>query len=267
MRFIARAAAIALLAVMGVALFAPLSTPADRAGVVRAAGAGLLPDLQTVVPLHLGITNSHQREVLRFSNGIANTGDGPWRMRPVFPLSGSAGTQDAVQDVLDADGAVVDSEVVSQFEFHPEHNHWHISGVALFEVRAGAVDGPVFGDNSVKTTFCLIDWYALEGNSNTSDRTYWDCNGELQGISPGWVDQYHQSLVGQNLDITGAPAGRYYLVSTANPDGNFLEADLSNNTAWVAFDLTRDSKGNAKLAVSGHSDCEGPMCGDKAPNR
>src|SRR3989304_8866816 len=83
--------------------------------------SGLPPDLRTVVPKHLQVVNDHQREVLRFSNGIANTGDGPWRMRPRFPL-GTSGTQDAIQEIVDASGDVVDSELVSQFEFHPEHN-------------------------------------------------------------------------------------------------------------------------------------------------
>ena len=46
---------------------------------------GLLPDLQTVIPLHLQIQNAHQREILRFSNGIANTGIGDLRLRPEFP--------------------------------------------------------------------------------------------------------------------------------------------------------------------------------------
>ena len=47
--------------------------------------AGLYPDLRTVIPTHLGIQNQQQREILRFSNGIANTGPGPWRMRPEPP--------------------------------------------------------------------------------------------------------------------------------------------------------------------------------------
>ena len=48
---------------------------------------GLRPDLRTVVPLHLQIVNSHQREILRFSNGIANTGAGNLQMRPLFPVT------------------------------------------------------------------------------------------------------------------------------------------------------------------------------------
>ncbi len=83
----------------------------------------------------------------------------------------------------------------------------------------------------------------------------------------GWVDQYHQATDGQELDITGAPVGRYYLVSTANHDNVFIEKDYTNNTAWVSFDLTRDSKGNQKIKIVDHSYCDGSLCGDSAPNR
>ena len=227
-----------------------------------------LPDLRTVVPLHLQIVNKQQREILRFSNGVANTGAGPWQMRPRFPISDTLQTQDAIQEILDSQGNVVDEKVVSQFEFHVEHNHWHINGIALFEVRQGSPDGPVFGGNSIKTTFCLIDWYKLEGNSNTLARTYADCAGSYQGISVGWVDQYHQSTVGQQLDISGIPAGLYYLVSTANPDGIFIEENYLNNTAWVGFNLTRESNGNPKIQIISNSPCDSPgLCGVGAPNR
>jgi len=240
----------------------------------RAAGgaklSGQLPDLRTVVPRHLNLVNAHQRQILRFSNGIANLGSGPWQMRPVFPPDNTTlATQDAVQEILDADGNVVDSKVVSQFEFHEAHNHWHIGGVALFEVRVGSLNGPLFRDNSIKTTFCLIDWYQLEGNSPTPERSYFSCNGPTQGISPGWVDQYHQATEGQAMNLTGAPAGvLLYLVSTANHEGIFVESDLTNNTAWVSFYVRRDSNGNPRIEIVGNSPCESPgLCGDQAPNR
>lgn len=228
---------------------------------------GLLPDLRTVVPQHLNLVNAHQREILRFSNGVANTGSGPWRMRPELSLSDISQPQKAIQEILDVDGNLVEEKEVSQFEFHEQHNHWHINGIALFEVRTGTPNGPVFGGNSIKTTFCLIDWYKLEDNSPTKERVYFDCNGDYQGISVGWVDQYHQATDGQELDITGASPGRYYLVSTTNHEGVFIEEDYTNNTAWVAFDLTRESKGNPKITVVDHSPCYGGLCGNDAPNR
>jgi len=228
---------------------------------------GLYPDMRTVVPHQLQLVNAQQHEILRFSNGIANTGEGDWRMRPLFP-SGDSPTQSAVQEILDSDGNIVKEQVVGEFEFHPEHNHWHIDDVALFEVRVGSPNGPVYGEASLKTTFCLIDWYKLEGNANTAERGYWDCATSYQGISVGWVDQYHQSLEGQSLDITGAPVGLYYLVSTANPEEIFAEADTTNNTAWVAFWLSRESNGNPKIEIVETSLCEEPgMCGENAPNR
>ena len=235
---------------------------------VFAQGPGLLPDMQTVVPLHLQIQNQQQHEYLRFSNGIANTGVGDLRLRPEFPIGDITQPQLAIQEILDANGNIVSETVVSQFQYHPAHKHWHITGTALFEVRMGSPTGAVFGTNSVKTTFCLIDWYTLSGNANTKARTYFDCFGDHQGISPGWVDQYHQELDGQALDITGAPAGLYYLVSKANPDNNFIESDNSNNVAWVAFMLFRKSGGNASIEIVGHSDCNSTgLCGDDAPNR
>ena len=226
---------------------------------------GLYPDLQTVVPLQLQIVNQDQREILRFSNGIANTGDGDWRLRPDFQPT----VTNAIQEILDENGNKVYEQQVSTFEFHPQHNHWHLADIALFEVHKDSPTGPVVGTNSKKVTFCLIDWYMLVGNSPTTDRTYFECERSYQGISPGWVDQYHQSTEGQQLDLTGAHEGTYYLVSTANPDGIYLEKDLTNNAAWTSFKLIRDSNGNPKIKIIGNSPCilGSGMCGENSPNR
>lgn len=227
--------------------------------------AAKLPDMRTVVPQQLQVVNpgkDSKREMLRFSNGVANTGDGPWRMRPEFPLADITQPQKAIQELLDSadsSGQIVLEQQVGEFAYHVTHNHWHINAIALFEVRASkggpastADIGDVVGGNSIKTTFCLIDWIRYEGNTNTgkkSDRAYFDCSGEYQGVSVGWVDQYHQATDGQELDITGATPGYYYLLSTSNPDKIFLEKDTTNNAAWVYFELTRDSQGNAKIEV------------------
>jgi hypothetical protein len=229
--------------------------------------AGLLPDIRTVVPAHLQIVNSQQRDILRFSNGIANTGAGDWRMRP--QILSSANIQNAVQEILDANRNVVREEVVSTFEYHASHNHWHIGDVALFEVRKGSPTGPIVGNNSLKVTFCLIDWYKLDDNSPSHERIYWDCYTSYQGIAPGWVDQYHQSTEGQQLDLTGVPnADDYYLVSTSNHAGVFIESNYTNNTAWVKFRLYQDSNCNRKIQVTEKSPCESPgMCGERSTNR
>ncbi|MFP5319843.1 MAG: lysyl oxidase family protein [Acidimicrobiia bacterium] len=254
-----RRAAVLLLALLpAVALAQP----------ARSTSVGLLPDIRTVVPKQLQIVDAHQREFLRFSNGIANTGAGHWRMRPEVVGSGQSATQNAVQEILDVDGNVVEEHLVSRYEFHVEHDHWHIDRVALFEIRSGTPTGPIVAGNSIKVTFCLIDWYKLDDNPAFPERSYFHCGAERQGISPGWVDQYHQATDGQELDITGIPAGDYFLVSTSNPDGNFVEVDTTNNTAWTGFRLDRPNKGNARLTVTGHSACGSPgLCGQQKTNR
>src|SRR3712207_2548203 len=72
--------------------------PAAMAGKAPTTSTGLLPDLQTVVPTHLNLVNQQQHDYLRFSNGIANTGGGPWALRPQHAL-GSAPTTTAIQEI------------------------------------------------------------------------------------------------------------------------------------------------------------------------
>jgi hypothetical protein len=247
-------------------------------------GAGLLPDMRTVVPAHLQLVNEHQQETLRFSNGIANTGPGPWALRPDPPLELATDTTSAIQEIRDSNDYyrcgeqpkqvtacynVVSEHFGGTFVYHPAHNHWHIGDVALFEVRKGSPTGPIVGGNSIKTTFCLIDWYKLDDNAPSAERTFFDCYTSFQGIQSGWVDQYHQSTTGQQLDMTGVPvANDYYLVSTSNYARRFVESDYTNNTAWVKFRLYKDSKGNRKVQVTDHSPCESPgMCGERSTNR
>lgn len=257
-----------------------LLAPALLFGAYSAQAVEQLPDLQTVVPQQLQIQNDHQHEFLRFSNAIANTGNGALQFHPEFPdlesPDGSQIFQNAYQDIFDEDGNIIDSPLVSQFEFHPAHNHWHIDGVALFEVRKAKADGSmgdVYGGQSIKTTFCLVDWYKLIGPSKTPERVYFECDRKAahEGISPGWADQYHQATPGQELDITGAPVGDYYLVSTANFKHEFRETNYDNNQAWVKFRLKRESKGNAKLQILGQNATSGPyaaaLTGVGAPNR
>ena len=266
----------------------PVAGEMDAATV----GPALYPDIRTVVPQHLQLVNAGQQETLRFSNGIANTGPGPWALAPdpSLEVAREQGLSEvgAVQEIRDTNAYyacddpdrpknvtdcfnVIDSFLAGSFQFHVEHNHWHIGDVALFEVRKGGPKGKIVGGNSIKTTFCLIDWYQLDGKSpNTTERAFFDCYSSYQGISTGWVDQYHQSTQGQQLDLTGVPnADDYYLVSTANYARRYVELDYTNNTAWVRFRLYTDSNGNRKIEVLGHSPCEPGtgLCGENTTNR
>ena len=80
--------------------------------------------MQTVVPKQLGIQNAQHREILRFTNGIANTGAGPLQIRPDPPqrTDQPEGTvTKAIQEILDADGNVVADHLASTFACAPRH--------------------------------------------------------------------------------------------------------------------------------------------------
>lgn len=96
-----------------------------------------LPDLAPVKPLHVNYQVVGGREFVRFSNGIANIGRGPLAVRSEVPITQAdrSSRPNAIQLIADEALNTVDTQVVSQFEFHPEHNHWHIGEIAHYEVR------------------------------------------------------------------------------------------------------------------------------------
>lgn len=239
----------------------------------------LLPDIIEEVPHHLQIQNTQQREFLRFSTTHINIGEGHLQVRgggQVAPcdIDGEAYAQCtiATQEILDAAGDVVATHDAGAAVFHPEHNHWHQSAVATFDIRSAAEGEEAAGPEDmsrvwvegVKITFCLID-VEFTGRTGAekkaSPRRYFDCNGELQGITSRWADSYHQSTPLQELEVTHLPEGEYYLTHFADPDDHWIESDETNNFTWLKFRLSRSSA-NAKITVLEHSPCVPEiMCG------
>ncbi len=221
----------------------------------------LLPDITPGVPKHLNIHNQQQNEFLRFTNVWANIGDGSLEFQEC-PVVGE--TQQAFQNLYDDAGNFGDiyaqpptwvyHEIAGDFIFHENHNHWHIDDVEEFSVRLddNGIPGDIApGANSLKIGFCIIDVYKLDGgNSPTSEKVYCDCETDLQGIQPGWIDQYHQSVEGNELDITNLEDGTYFLVHKWNPEGLFVDADNSNNESWVKFQLEQQNNGNGNRKIT-----------------
>ena len=255
------------------------------AGKPAAPDTSKYPDLRTVVPTHLNLVNQQQNEYLRFSNGIANTGGGPWAMRPENELGSTPTTTALAGDSLER--AQYRCRRRSRSRTTPAtrsstSNRCRSSSTTqrtttgirptshASRCEKGSPTGQVMNDNSIKVGFCLLDLYSLDGNAPTSAKTFWDCYTSYQGVSVGWVDQYHQATDGQQVDLTDLPNGTdYYLVSTTNPTGAFLEQSKTNNTAWVRFTLSADSNGNRKVTVTGNSPCEPGtgLCGERSTNR
>jgi hypothetical protein len=124
------------------------------------------------------------------------------------------------------------------FTFHPEHNHIHFDEYAEFSVRAATPDtngdglpevGPILR-GGLKTSFCLIDVapYDLTLPNASPTPSGFGC-GEVQRISVGWMDVYDSLTPGQQIDVSGLPAGQYWLEAVVDPDNFLLEANENNN--------------------------------------
>src|SRR5947207_371520 len=233
-------------------LFAIASFLLTNPGFGGPAGTPDYPDLITIPPFDIGIeyTASSGRKLLRFSNAVANFGDGPFEVIPVNDAT--SGTTEAYQRLYshDTNGNwfVVATNHIGTFAFHPAHNHWHFENFARYELHDVSPDGSV-GSNvfaaAEKVSFCLVDDVFLDPVlEHAASQSYTNC-GQLkpQGISVGWVDVYPWTLPDQDLDITGIPDGDYWLVSTADP-GNVISessgATETNNTAATRVHLASD---------------------------
>jgi lysyl oxidase len=259
---------------LAVTLFATAAALALAAGPEAGPLPPLYPNIVEEIPSHLQIQNDHQREWLRFSTTHINFGPGRLQIRggDIAPCTIDGVDYDqctfARQEILDANGNVVLTHPAGFAFFHPEHNHWHQAGVAEFAVRTGSPTGTIVS-SGVKITFCLVDvkFIGLTGKEKKAlPASFSECNGDLQGLSVGWGDEYHQSTPLQELEVTGFPVGVYYLTHEADPDDHWLEGpDASSpgehdNYAWVKFRLTRKGA-NPELTILGHSPCAGAACG------
>ena len=109
--------------------------------------------------------------------------------------------------------------------FHPEHNHWHQSAVAAFTLKAGNPFAGLTVATGVKITFCFVDvkTYSSTGNEKkTYPRTYFERNGDFQGLAAHWADEYHQSTPLQELEVTG-PLDPLRAVLNGSQDGQMSE--------------------------------------------
>ena len=218
----------------------------------------LYPDVVEAVPDHLQIQNTQQREWLRFTTVHVNIGQGNLQIRgggQVAPCTIDGISYDqctvATQELLDAGGNIVKTNPAGVALFHPEHNHWHQSAVAEFQIqpgRPGQRRRPSRRAPRSRSASSTSSSSAPTGSQKkTQPRTYWECNGDLQGLASGWGDSYHQSTPLQELDVTGVPEGEYYLTHNADPENHWLEGPTTtspgelNNFTWVKFQLDRSS--------------------------
>lgn len=219
----------------------------------QALGAPLRPDLDQVVPRNLTVTIDRSGAVPRFHLGftssINNVGAGPIVIDAHRP-SGAYRQMTADQTVFQDDGTTRTIPAVGHLEYvySEDHEHWHYLGFDHYQVRRASDNRFVAPDR--KTGFCLGDRFETHPGETqpgkpTEPTLASDCGqretGRVtlrEGISVGYGDIYYATVEGQFVDITGVPAGRYYLVHRVNANRKLRESDYSNNAASVLISVS-----------------------------
>lgn len=173
------------------------------------------------------------RRLVRFSVATANIGDGPLEVEGIL---GPGGRTSATQIVYRSDGSTTRRAAGTfVFDEHADHTHWHLADYAQYNLRAiSAGDGVgAIVARSTKVSFCLMDSVRYDARSGAN--AIYNCG--RQGISVGWADVYGRQLTGQWIDVTGVPAGAYWLEVIVDPLNRLAEKDESNNVARVRITL------------------------------
>ena len=207
----------------------------------------LLPDLDQRAPAGLTIASSGGRHRLGFTSATDNVGPGVLWVRGRRPSMRSYEMR-ADQLVEQRGGGVRLVRDVGRIRFVSDapHHHWHFMRFQQFELRRRSDFKLIVRDR--KTGFCFADHYGLARHrvSNFRGPRFFGNCGQWRtglrsvemGTSPGYTDRYPAHFHGQNVDLTGIPAGVYVLVHRANPHGTIRETRYDNNAASVRLRLS-----------------------------
>ncbi len=219
---------------------------------------GLLPDLQMAPPTDFGIERKPRGgRWLRFETTVVNRGPGAFEVYGFDTGVDADGTADGMYDYAvtqriqggATDGGWADHLTAATMFYQGDgHNHWHVEGLQLWQLSfERTIDQP--SDvlrTGKKIGFCFWDNYQLPGAgenlyhpSTTSACLETESGTVPMGLSVGWGDTYPANIAFQYIDIGGLPNGDYWLTVTADPDGEFLEDNESNNVTQVKIRISR----------------------------
>jgi dipeptidyl aminopeptidase/acylaminoacyl peptidase len=233
----------------------------------------LLPDLDQRAPRGLVVSGSRGRWLLGFASAVDNVGRGPvWikgRRRSLF-----ATRMDADQLVRLRGGGVRTYRRVGWIRYTADspHFHWHLMDFDRYELRRAADFGLVVRDR--KSGFCLADHYGHAAHRVRVVPPFFLGNCRQfepraptveQGTSVGYTDRYPAHFHGQNVDLTGVPAGIYVLVHRANPRGLLRELTLANNAASARLRVAWPRGRGAAPVVTVLRLCEGSERCERRP--
>jgi hypothetical protein len=139
----------------------------------------------------------------------------------------------------------------------PTHRHWHFTDFATYRLLNADQSTAVV---SGKEAFCLANTDAVDMTGTGAKWTVsYDDLGSVCGghssesirevLASGWGDTYAQYRAGQAFAIKDVPDGTYYIQVLANPEGNLIESDDTNNSSLREIQLGHNKAGERTLKV------------------
>jgi len=182
---------------------------------------------------------------LRFTSEVDNVGAGLLNLQIPWAAALLPNGCRATQVITYTDGSTRTHDA-GACEFHAQHGHFHYRDFVEFSLHRVNPDGTTGTTvaSSLKESFCLADdgYFGFGTPGPNGPRTYVgqpDCNVPSQpalpspdaaismGVAPGWGDIYTWDTPDQFIDISTTPDGVYDIVSRANPNGDLLLGDPS----------------------------------------
>jgi hypothetical protein len=190
---------------------------------------------------------------LRFTSDVGNTGVGLLDLQIPWAAALLPDGCRATQLVSYSDGTTRRHDA-GPCEYHAAHGHFHYRDFVEFSLHKVNPDGSAGPQvaASLKESFCLADdgYFGFGTTGPNGPATYVgqpDCNiptseGVINmGVSPGWSDIYTWDTPDQFIDISTTPDGVYDLVARANPNGDLLLGDTSQECGATRIRLTADA--------------------------
>ena len=206
----------------------------------------LLPDFDQRAPRGLVVSRIGGRWTLGFDSAVDNVGKGPAHIRSHRSPGARTMQADQIVRLTDGSSRVYPAVGRNRYVIAPPHRHWHVLDFDRYELRRPSDFSLVVRDR--KSGFCLADHYGhaarrvagfggpqFLGNCGQGQPELLSVE---QGTSIGYTDRYPANFHGQNVDLTGVPAGEYILVHRANPEELIEELDYTNNAASLRVRLS-----------------------------
>ena len=218
----------------------------DDDGTPASGPRELLPDFDQRAPRGLVVSMIGGRWTLGFDSAVDNVGDGPAHFRSHRRPGQPTMQADQIVHLSDGGRRIYPDVGRNRYVIEPPHRHWHVLDFDRYELRRPSDYALVVRDR--KSGFCLADHYGHAARrvpgfagprflGNCGQGQPWLLAVE-QGTSIGYTDRYPANFHGQNVDLTGVPAGEYILVHRANPEELLEELDYTNNAASLRVRLS-----------------------------